>query len=88
MPELLEILDWVFLIAALVILVLQFQVTNLNSYRSLNVVFWLLMAGCFVINGLDSVSFWQWIWYAAAVASVVAAFAVPTPRRFITDQDV
>lgn len=76
----LEILDWVFLVAALVVLVLQFQATNSKSYNALNSAFWVLMAACFLINGLESSSWWMWLWFIAAAASLVAAFAGPTSR--------
>lgn len=80
----LEILDWIFLVAALVVLVVQFQATSKSSYMAWNSAFWLLMAACFTINGIQSVSGWMWVWWAAAVACLIFAFWRPTvrPRSF------
>lgn len=79
----LEILESVFLVAALVIIVLQVRATSLSQYRALNIAFWLLMAASFLINGLESQTGWQWVWYVAAVAAAAAAFAPIKPRRFV-----
>lgn len=73
----LEIIEWVLLIAALVVMVLQFRSTSLAQYRGYNTAFWVLMAGCFAINGVESGTGWEWVWYIAAVASLAAAFVVP-----------
>lgn len=82
----LEILDWAFLIAALVVLVLQFSTPAAadrtgSTYRTLNVLFWIFMTACFLINGLESVTWFRWVWFLAAVASFVGAFVPPRGSR-------
>ncbi|WRS30509.1 hypothetical protein U6G28_02110 [Actinomycetaceae bacterium MB13-C1-2] len=85
--EALEVLDWVFLVAALVAIIAQFKATSYSAYRGFSIAFWLLIAACFVINGLDSNSFWKWAWFAAAVGSVVEAFVFRAPKRLAFQDD-
>lgn len=71
----LEIIEWVLLVVALIVLIVQFRTTDPGTYRWLNTVFWILIAGMFVINGLESEGGWEWAWYIAAAFSAAAAIA-------------
>lgn len=89
-PELLEILDWVFTVAALVALVVQLSVRDASSYRLWNVVFWVFLAAAFVVDGFESQSWWRWLWFAAAVLALAAiAYTPKSPRyqRLSRDQE-
>lgn len=78
---LLEVLEWVFLVAAIVILFVQFNSSSPSQYRALNAAFWVLMAGAFAVNGIESDTGWMWFWFIAAAASLVAAFVPPRGLR-------
>lgn len=77
----LEILEWVFLIAAIAVMFFQFSARSGAQYNYLNSIFWVLMAAAFFINGLESDTGWMWFWYVGATACLVAAFVAPSRGR-------
>lgn len=73
----LEALEFALLIAAIIILVVIFRLPDRTSsrYRTLNGLFWLLLAGAFVINGVESSSAIKWVWFVGGAAAIVAGIA-------------